>query len=355
MTEAMYVGSGADAPAHRGSGERRGGVGPPPRSVPGGLWQPRYVRRAVLRPRYASSRGASEGRPTAVCRAMMAFPPDFVQGLRRLGFIADALELHSLCIAACLRARPHHKSSIGVMTSWIATRHLWTIPYPSGSRRPSLPRGTSCARELAEPLIAAAKLRLRAQAELAQVLRARLYLAAVVSAGSAGVPHTGRRAWARNGRLIQSSCSSGAVTFLTRSSHAFSVPSGTGGVAPASSSTARPIACWGAAQSAVTRWKPFLFRSVVLDIARRHRRFVTEVVRDAGVAALAGRIGLPGDRGSRLALHIDAALMAYNRVHNSCGGDGLKEDSRRFPEVAKAWRQRVVDRSAATLAARPPT
>lgn len=88
----------------------------------------------------------------------------------------------------------------------------------------------------------------------------------------------------------------------------------------------------------------------VLGLSQRHVRLDLEAVR-CGVAAVVGRVGILVDRRHRLALHIDAALMAY-RVCHERGGDGQDAyAARRFPEVARVVRQCAADRSAAELAA----
>lgn len=71
-----------------------------------------------------------------------------------------------------------------------------------------------------------------------------------------------------------------------------------------------------------------------------------------GVGRILELIGRPGDRGMRLALHVDAALAAYNRLRHDMGGTGvqayaarLKEGARRFDSVARVIRMCAVERA----------
>lgn len=75
----------------------------------------------------------------------------------------------------------------------------------------------------------------------------------------------------------------------------------------------------------------------VLAIARRHLLFNLGAVRDAGPAAVLGRMGTPGERGLRPTLHLDAALAAHNRVRHRLGGTGLQAFAARLTEGARRF------------------
>lgn len=61
-------------------------------------------------------------------------------------------------------------------------------------------------------------------------------------------------------------------------------------------------------------------------LALRHLRLELPAIREGGASAVLLRVGIRGDRGFRLALHVDAALMTYTRVRQDCagGGEGLR-------------------------------
>lgn len=63
--------------------------------------------------------------------------------------------------------------------------------------------------------------------------------------------------------------------------------------------------------------------------------------------------GSPRERGMRLALHVDAALSAYNWLRHGMGGTGvqayaarLKEGARRFDVVSRTLRECAAARAA---------
>lgn len=98
-------------------------------------------------------------------------------------------------------------------------------------------------------------------------------------------------------------------------------------------------AFWDAGRREGTRWSTTCSRGV----ARRHLRWEVAAVRGGGVGALLAHVGAPGERGSRLALQFDAALMAHSCIRHVPGGNGqeahlarLYERARRFPSVAAA-------------------
>lgn len=90
-----------------------------------------------------------------------------------------------------------------------------------------------------------------------------------------------------------------------------------------------------------------------------NRRF-QQVVADGRLGcamALLRRLGLPGDRGCRLALRMESTLVSHNRVRHAQGGDcpesyvaRLKQGARRFPAVELALRQCASDRVTAAAA-----
>lgn len=53
-------------------------------------------------------------------------------------------------------------------------------------------------------------------------------------------------------------------------------------------------------------------------VARRHLRLDVPADRGGGVGALLAHEGMPGERGFRLAFHLDATLMAHNREPSGC-------------------------------------
>lgn len=89
-------------------------------------------------------------------------------------------------------------------------------------------------------------------------------------------------------------------------------------------------------------------------MAKFHLRLDILAARGRGVRNMLGFAGLPGDRGYRVALHMDATLVVHNRVrHEHAGGpSGLyaarpKGTSRRHPAVAAVVRRCVAERQRA--------
>lgn len=66
-----------------------------------------------------------------------------------------------------------------------------------------------------------------------------------------------------------------------------------------------------------------LFCDALRGLARPRLRLDVAAVRGGGEGALWGHLGAPGERGFRLVLHVDAALMAHNSVRHGDGDSGL--------------------------------
>lgn len=89
----------------------------------------------------------------------------------------------------------------------------------------------------------------------------------------------------------------------------------------------------------------YLFCGELRATALRHLRLDLAAVRHGGVGKLLGLLVSPGDRGMRLALHLDTEPMAYSRARHDMGGTGvqayaarLNEEARRFGAVARTLR-----------------
>lgn len=95
----------------------------------------------------------------------------------------------------------------------------------------------------------------------------------------------------------------------------------------------------------------YLFCSRVAAMAKFHLGLDVFAARGRVVRNMLGFAGLPGDRGFRVALHMDATLMVHNRIrHEDAGGPSalfaarLKEASWRHPAVAAIVRHSAVER-----------
>lgn len=90
----------------------------------------------------------------------------------------------------------------------------------------------------------------------------------------------------------------------------------------------------------------YLFCSLIAPVAKFHLRLDVRTAQGRGLRGILGHVGLPGERGFRLALHLDATLMFHNRLrHEHAGGPlglyaaRLKEASRRHSAVAAVVRR----------------
>lgn len=97
--------------------------------------------------------------------------------------------------------------------------------------------------------------------------------------------------------------------------------------------------------------KHYLFCPRVLAMARRHLRLHLAAVRVRGICGIFGYLGIAGDRGYRVAIHVDATLMAYNKLRHGHGGGAsglyagkLNELSRRHPAVGAVVHRCAVER-----------
>lgn len=95
----------------------------------------------------------------------------------------------------------------------------------------------------------------------------------------------------------------------------------------------------------------YLYCPLLLPMARHHLRLDLAAVRARGVFGVMGHLGQSGGRGFRLAIHLDATLVAYDRLrHGRAGGPcGLyagrvKETSWRHPAVAAVVRRGAAER-----------
>lgn len=89
----------------------------------------------------------------------------------------------------------------------------------------------------------------------------------------------------------------------------------------------------------------------ILPMARLHLELNLMAVRARGVVGTLCCVGVAGDRGFRVALHLDAALMAYSRLRHGHAGDAcgsyaarLKEVSRRHPAATAVIRRCAAER-----------
>lgn len=97
----------------------------------------------------------------------------------------------------------------------------------------------------------------------------------------------------------------------------------------------------------------YIFCPVLHSTAQRHLRLDLTAVQRGGVGTVLELLGSAGDRGMRLAVHIDAVLMAHNRLRHAMGCTGvqsyaarLKEGAKRFEAVARVLTACAVARAA---------
>lgn len=287
----------------------------------------------------------------------MAYPPVLLEGLRGLGFASRAQDLRPAAHAArirsvatsrvfdsCLADADAYMSSeeallVHRLRAWLdksilmASRALWNSH-----------RG--------DPNLEAALLRPRPQAELTNILEARR---ASPEAACAVI----RR---RVARWVEADATEAVVAallpFFRRSDVPDAVKHTVLRTAANAWCTSRRFqadvgSCvYGCGAQRSDMLEHYLFCPEVYATALRHLRLDLEAVRGGGVGRLLVHLGLPGERGMRLALHLDAALAAYNRVSHNMGGTGLqayaarlKEGARRFDAVARTLRLCAAARS----------
>lgn len=95
----------------------------------------------------------------------------------------------------------------------------------------------------------------------------------------------------------------------------------------------------------------YMYCDVVLPMARRHLRLDLIAVRGRGIFGALGYFGVGPNRGFHIALHVDAVLVAHNRLRHEHDGSAceayagrLKENSRRHSAFAGVVRLCAAER-----------